>query len=261
MVKIPRTLSDLQDSFEKQLSFIEKSSIAYDSGDLDEAVRIATHIRTLFHHTSKSISLLSQLGLDTSTKFINTKLPDFPPGPIIVYHGLISTSFRDGHYVPILGTGPTSFVDFETFWEKDVVVIDKKGNKFTRKTIVGFVADTDGGAHVDPGLDKEYADLSRNNSLGWFGINSNGETNPLYGAALASIRQIGYEILRTFNRDYNAEHKQKDDIHISGMQIVTEPVSGIKVGRNKPCPCGSGKKWKHCGYLNKPAHIQAIDPK
>jgi len=20
----------------------------------------------------------------------------------------------------------------------------------------------------------------------------------------------------------------------------------IKVGRNEPCPCGTGKKWKHC---------------
>ncbi|MCD8388130.1 MAG: SEC-C domain-containing protein [Bacteroidales bacterium] len=22
--------------------------------------------------------------------------------------------------------------------------------------------------------------------------------------------------------------------------------SGAKVGRNDPCPCGSGKKYKHC---------------
>ena len=27
--------------------------------------------------------------------------------------------------------------------------------------------------------------------------------------------------------------------------------SGRKVGRNEPCPCGSGKKYKHChGKLN-----------
>jgi preprotein translocase subunit SecA len=23
-------------------------------------------------------------------------------------------------------------------------------------------------------------------------------------------------------------------------------LSGPKVGRNDPCPCGSGKKYKHC---------------
>ena len=28
---------------------------------------------------------------------------------------------------------------------------------------------------------------------------------------------------------------------------VTEPVhSGPKIGRNDPCPCGSGKKYKKC---------------
>ena len=27
-----------------------------------------------------------------------------------------------------------------------------------------------------------------------------------------------------------------------------------KVGRNDPCPCGSGKKWKKCGMINAPEH-------
>ena len=27
---------------------------------------------------------------------------------------------------------------------------------------------------------------------------------------------------------------------------VAEPVHSVKVGRNDPCPCGSGKKYKHC---------------
>ncbi|NOQ18309.1 MAG: hypothetical protein GQ507_03620 [Dehalococcoidales bacterium] len=30
----------------------------------------------------------------------------------------------------------------------------------------------------------------------------------------------------------------------SGKQPVK--VKGKKVGRNEPCPCGSGKKYKHC---------------
>jgi preprotein translocase subunit SecA len=25
-----------------------------------------------------------------------------------------------------------------------------------------------------------------------------------------------------------------------------DPTSWGKVGRNEPCPCGSGKKYKHC---------------
>ena len=28
-------------------------------------------------------------------------------------------------------------------------------------------------------------------------------------------------------------------------------VKGPKIGRNDPCPCGSGKKYKHCCGKNK----------
>lgn len=36
--------------------------------------------------------------------------------------------------------------------------------------------------------------------------------------------------------------KQKGFVHAEGM-----PLQRIhKIGRNEPCPCGSGKKWKQC---------------
>ena len=28
--------------------------------------------------------------------------------------------------------------------------------------------------------------------------------------------------------------------------VVTSPRETVKVGRNDPCPCGSGKKYKNC---------------
>ncbi len=31
-----------------------------------------------------------------------------------------------------------------------------------------------------------------------------------------------------------------------------------KIGRNQPCPCGSGLKYKECGLINAPAHQQAL---
>jgi uncharacterized protein YecA (UPF0149 family) len=30
---------------------------------------------------------------------------------------------------------------------------------------------------------------------------------------------------------------------------VSRAADGSKVGRNDPCPCGSGKKYKKCCYL------------
>jgi preprotein translocase subunit SecA len=31
-----------------------------------------------------------------------------------------------------------------------------------------------------------------------------------------------------------------------GGEVVTVTRAMPKVGRNDPCPCGSGKKYKHC---------------
>jgi SEC-C motif-containing protein len=34
--------------------------------------------------------------------------------------------------------------------------------------------------------------------------------------------------------------------YVDGKQLKGEPVKSDKVGRNEPCPCGSGKKYKKC---------------
>jgi len=46
------------------------------------------------------------------------------------------------------------------------------------------------------------------------------------------------------------EEKQKTDYVLSrgdgGTAPATVKRTGEKIGRNAPCPCGSGKKYKHC---------------
>ena len=39
------------------------------------------------------------------------------------------------------------------------------------------------------------------------------------------------------------------------------PVGGDEVGRNEPCPCGSGKKYKQCGLKNTPEHQELMAKK
>ena len=34
--------------------------------------------------------------------------------------------------------------------------------------------------------------------------------------------------------------------YIDGVEVKAKPVSVTKIGRNEPCPCGSGKKYKRC---------------
>jgi preprotein translocase subunit SecA len=52
-------------------------------------------------------------------------------------------------------------------------------------------------------------------------------------------------------------------VHEEASQIAGESNKQIgpasheaheKIGRNDPCPCGSGKKYKHCGLINAPEH-------
>ncbi len=46
------------------------------------------------------------------------------------------------------------------------------------------------------------------------------------------------------------------------MRNTGSPASNEdKVGRNDPCPCGSGKKYKKCGELNTPEHQQLMGGK
>ncbi len=64
------------------------------------------------------------------------------------------------------------------------------------------------------------------------------------------------------------EHKQLGQFQVEAPQeqrsSVTEPVSHEpvvktdkeKIGRNDPCWCGSGKKYKHCGLINSDEHQQ-----
>jgi len=45
-------------------------------------------------------------------------------------------------------------------------------------------------------------------------------------------------------QDYAADEQ---DIYDGGAAVKRTPVqAGPKIGRNDPCPCGSGKKYKQC---------------
>jgi len=43
--------------------------------------------------------------------------------------------------------------------------------------------------------------------------------------------------------DINGDRNQFRNLNINVRNPIRRP---IKVGRNQPCPCGSGKKFKHC---------------
>lgn len=77
-------------------------------------------------------------------------------------------------------------------------------------------------------------------------------------------KSIGEEIIKLVPQIKEEKGFYKETIKLteareqdSGVQAVSAPtvtIEGEKVGRNDPCPCGSGKKYKACGLINSEEH-------
>ena len=61
MTKYKLSKQELQDHWDDQIRFIQKSIKEFDRGDEKEAQRLAAHLRVLFHETQKSKSIFGQL--------------------------------------------------------------------------------------------------------------------------------------------------------------------------------------------------------
>lgn len=60
----------------------------------------------------------------------------------------------------------------------------------------------DRGAHISLKLDEVYAAISKLNSVGWKFVSSEGNEQDIMGVELASVRQIGYEILKSLEDEF-----------------------------------------------------------
>jgi len=186
-----------------QIAFMQESAIAYDSGFDGEAKRLAVVIRVLVHDTSQSTSLLSLLGRKRKMLFYDSA-SKYDPRNLATSNCLtvMKLSANEAEYIAPLddlssARDKNKKRSFNNWWERLIIYKDNKNNTFTRKKLVLAVANKEGGTHVDPTLDQQYADLSRFNSLGWklfvHGEEKDFNNTPI----LPSIRQIAHEVLRT----------------------------------------------------------------
>lgn len=51
-----------------------------------------------------------------------------------------------------------------------------------------------------------------------------------------------------------AVHSSQSDMVNPFESVNRQPITVNKIGRNDPCPCGSGLKWKKCGLIGAPQH-------
>jgi len=156
-VKRKQSEGDLKEQLNEQIGFIKRSAELYDRGYPEEAKRIALNVRILVHDTTNSLSLLKQLNMINITKFFDTSMKRIKDDiDKTAWHCL--TLIHANKHIPILDWNIKSAkkVNFEEWWNS-VVLVDSPGNEFTRKQLILYVADQNGGAHVDPKLDEIYA--------------------------------------------------------------------------------------------------------
>jgi hypothetical protein len=205
---------ELNNALQEQLKSLHKSCESFDDqGEVSEANHIAVSLRILWHSKGQSKGLVSQLNLGDDvfdTAFIVP--PSFTtvgvPAPSSDERRLIAIGGNKA-YVPLFDNGPAGIykTPFIQWWEGNVLS-DSEGHKFTRKSLVLNVADTDGGAHVDPTLDSDYYSLTRKGSFGVVRVVPTKDPKIFKRVETPSpvavtLRQIGHETLKTLCPGYN----------------------------------------------------------
>lgn len=220
MAKYQLSTQDLNEHWGDQLNFIQSSIREFDMGRENEARRIATSLRIMFHETSTSHSLIKQMNLKNSFQLFSSGGLYTPSNLLSSWTLLSMESSPNGLYYRPSGNagGRTFFLKYEDWWNE--IIFDDKNNVFSRKDIICYVANQDGGAHVDSALKENYAKLTKHNSLGWTdGMGNPVLNNPAYNA----IRQIAYEVLVSqsfFNKGNYTRRNHKE--RLFEMRFIDE---------------------------------------
>ncbi|WP_245551798.1 hypothetical protein [Gordonia aichiensis] len=202
---------DAVDRFRRLLSshigFLKRSCWLFDQGHEDEALRIATSLRVLFHDTRHATSLLTHLGMNGPEALMlgtehNRHGPDWWMDFFVVHLDLngpepvrVSAACAQRY----TGRPIADWWSGETLFSYD-------GTGYTRRAVVRAMTDQDGGAHVDAVLAGFYESLMRHGEglsivaeferLGATPF-ENGVPQYAGNAHLALMRQLAHEVLAT----------------------------------------------------------------
>ncbi|KST49673.1 hypothetical protein NE256_13100 [Enterococcus faecium] len=214
--KIKITEDNLKDSLNEQYHFLLQSASQFDKGNFFEAKRLATTSRVLLRDTRNSASLLKQLGVKDSLLYYNTSL--FIKD-VVLYSGPVTIATipnkLNGQYFntywPLFdeyGPSPTlvPLLSFDHWYNTKMLIngIDS----FTRKEIIGYLADQDGGAHIDAEIDKKYHNLKQSvYSMSMQQLNTFSKNLPFENLHYALMRQIAHELIVTLNKNFYFNEK------------------------------------------------------
>jgi hypothetical protein len=229
---------ELKSRLKEQILFLSISAKSYDKGLVSEAKRLALAIRTLFHDTSKSTSLLKHLNKKETILLYDTSL-EYEQDNLLPYTGLVTIDIEFSHgksfakFHPVLDGNQKAQkkINFKNWWN-ETIIDNKKGDKLTREDLILFIANQDGGAHVDTVLPKKYENLTRFNSLG-IEFSNMEDSYFIDKIELANVRQISHEVLKSLRDefaedeftcffDYYFNNKEELDSIIEAVENIYE---------------------------------------
>lgn len=158
----------MKNELARQLRLMRSACMAFDAGEQEQALNIGTRLRTLFHQTPNSTSLMTHLGADAPKKVHATKRHhgDWKDFLAIELAPLTAPPVRTS---PLLGRAILERVPIEDWWAGQPVFVHN-GTTFPRRQIVLSMVNKDGGAHVDK-LQKFYVALQE--GMNFIGITGN----------------------------------------------------------------------------------------
>ena len=191
----------LTEKFREQLRFMERSCQAFDQGAEDEAIRLATSLRIIFHSTRTSISLVTHLKF--GAKMILSSSRGHGDWADYLSHQINMTSPQLVKTSPLLGN-KFKELTIDQWWRQEPVFVHI-GESHPRRKIILSVANKDGGAHVDEELEEYYEYLCAGEYAVGISIDNlkvvggtpfeQGVTHYANNAHLALIRQFAHEAL------------------------------------------------------------------
>jgi hypothetical protein len=186
----------------KQFSLLEASCRQYDAGDHDQALCIADAVRTIFHTTGASTSLLTHLRathinlLSTCGKRPSDDPSGYWPGFVQIVAGVGQVTLQ---CLPNLSSRPAvhRMVPFASWWGGEVVYYGG-GRRYKRKNFILSSAGEEG-QHVDATLPPEYEWMLEGAGFSFSVDRANGikSESRLPNPHLACLRQIAHEVFQS----------------------------------------------------------------
>jgi len=245
--------------FQDVLSQLLRSANDYDAGHRDEGRRMALAIRLLVHDTGRQTSLLRHLKLKDRISYYDTQGSHL--GLLSLVFAVEGEGVGDVRIDARLDQQPSSpkseMQPFDPWWTTPVIR-DESGNLYSRSDIVLFLADQDGGAHVDLKVSPELIRLTTGQAVDWRKWSPERMSEFIDGIELAIARQVAHELLVTLARQTPESFADPDIARRYASEPVERPGDAASItdarvyperadiGRNDFCWCGSMKKYKKC---------------